>query len=431
MTIFNGLHRIYAGFVNPPLAAKQDGALRVGLLGASNIAPMALILPSRSHPEVIVAAVAARDQKKAETYAKKHSIPIVHATYQELLDDPSIDCVYIALPNSLHYEWALRSLQAGKHILLEKPSCSNAEEARMLFNHPLATGPNSPVLLEAFHYRFHPAWQKFLSLIHDDPLSSPIQHAYSQQYLVKGAFPKDDIRFNYSLSGGALMDFGTYNVSCLRQILRSEMEVVDASYRGRTVEREGDEQIDQAIRANYKTASGSTAEFVADLASSGGWPAFLPSSWTQNWPSMGWPKCVVELKEKEVEADQSVGTGELHTVQRKVTFWNHLAPSIYHRIDVVDTHAVRSEGSVVRTWIDRQTIKAYHWLNKDNLVNVDWWPTYRYQLEEFVNRIRGRPGSGVWVDGADSIGQMEAIDYTYAKAGLKPRPTSQFRLELG
>ncbi|RLL93008.1 hypothetical protein CFD26_100857 [Aspergillus turcosus] len=428
MVLFTSfLHRIYA-LINPPSPKKQDDALRFGLLGASNIAPMALIGPAKSHPEVIIAAVAARDKKKAEAYAKKHNIPVVHLSYQELLDDPAISCVYIALPNALHFEWALRALRAGKHVLLEKPSCSNTIEARALFNHPLATAPNAPVLLEAFHYRFHPAWQTFLSLIHGDRVAGPVKHASCQQYLFKGYFPLDDIRFNYSLAGGCLMDFGTYSLSCLRQILGSEPEVTEASYRGVPPVLPDAEQVDLAIRATYRTQSGATGVLVADLASSGGWPSFLPSSWTENWPSAGWPKCVVELGEKAVDGDSASATGDIHTVQRTVTMWNFLMPTIYHRIDVLDMHTIRRNGSVVQTWTETKQIKAYDWPDKQGHVGEQWWTTYRYQLEEFVDRVKGRPGSGVWIDGADSIAQMEAVDRTYEKAGLKPRPTSEFAI---
>jgi hypothetical protein len=76
------------------------------------------------------------------------------------------------------------------------------------------------------------------------------------------------------------MGFGTYTVSCLRQILRSDLEVVEASYRGVSAEVSESSQVDQSIDASYKTASGATRDMIADLAASGGWPAFLPASWT-------------------------------------------------------------------------------------------------------------------------------------------------------
>lgn len=83
----------------------------------------------------------------------------------EILDDPNIDCVLIPLPNSLHFEWAVKAIRAGKHVLVEKPSVSNSIEANILFNLPEFDQPNAPVILEAAHFRFHPVFALFQSLI--------------------------------------------------------------------------------------------------------------------------------------------------------------------------------------------------------------------------------------------------------------------------
>ena len=169
-----------------PLCQESDPKVRDSL--CFSLRPMAVIIPAKSHPEVIVAAVAARDEKRARTYAQSYHIPNVHTSYQALLDDPTIDAVYIALPNRLHYEWAMKALKAGKHVLLEKPSVSNASEARSLFRSPLLAGESSLqagvplVLLDAVHIRFHPAWQKFLSYI-DSP---NISEAISTHHVPKG-----------------------------------------------------------------------------------------------------------------------------------------------------------------------------------------------------------------------------------------------------
>ncbi|KAJ5248817.1 hypothetical protein N7468_000268 [Penicillium chermesinum] len=285
--VFSLLSRIYYGFIRPPPAHKQDDAIRFGLIGASQIAPIALIAPAKSHPEVIVAAVAARDRDRAASYAKKHDIPIVHASYQALLNDPSIDAVYISLPNSHHYEWALRALKAGKHVLLEKPSTANAAQASALFTHPLATAPNAPVLLEAFHYVFHPAWQTFLALLRD-PSAGRIESAFAAQYMPAGLVaPAGDIRWRYDLAGGAMMDFGTYPLHALRQMpgqepvkgsLGAEARLLDrAKYRG--FERE-ETEVDEYMRAWFRGDGGAEARMEADLSVTGGWP-FLPASWTR------------------------------------------------------------------------------------------------------------------------------------------------------
>ncbi|BCS14524.1 dimeric dihydrodiol dehydrogenase [Aspergillus luchuensis] len=433
MLFFDFLKRFYYAAVSSPTPRKRDDAIRIGLLGASSIAPLAIMLPALSHPEVIVAAVAARDPERARQYAEKYSIPIVHDTYQELLSDPTIDAVYIALPNSLHFEWALRSIQARKHVLLEKPSCSNADEARSLFRHPLVTAPNAPVLLEAFHYQFHPAWQAFLYQIDHLPWGATVEHVYSQQYLPKGYLEMDDIRFHYGLSGGCLMDLATYPLSCVRQVLgRGEhLNCIEALHRPLPVASDGyqpEPQIDAAIKATYATDSDKTAEIRGDLLFGGGF-SFLPAAWSHSLPSFRWPK--TEARTGEILLNEQ-NDEVRHFVRRKVTLWNHLIPTVYHRIDICDTHTLRRGEEVVKTWDVMEYAKAYNWPAGDVRAQTyqEWWTTWRCQLVEFVNRIKGRAGSGVWIDGEESIAQMEAIDDTYAQAGLLTRPTSAFEVAI-
>ena len=139
------------------------------------------------------------------------------------------------------------------------------------------------------------------------------------------------------------------------------------------------------------------------------------------------PKGEVELEERVLEDS----AGQVHSVQRNVTMWNHLAPSVYHRVDVQDTHTIRNGEQVVKSWKESKYEKAYRWAAGDARADdgQEWWSTYRYQLNEFVNKVRGSGGSGVWVDSDDSIKQMEAVDETYRKVGLKVRPTNGFELE--
>ncbi len=103
--------------------------IRIGVLGAAKIVPMALTLPARNVPEIQVTAIAARDPKRAKRFASLFRIPRVHQTYDELLNDPEINAIYNPLPNGLHAEWTIKALRAGKHVLCEKPFSSNANEA--------------------------------------------------------------------------------------------------------------------------------------------------------------------------------------------------------------------------------------------------------------------------------------------------------------
>lgn len=353
---------------------------------------------------------------------------------KELLNDPAIDAIYIPLPNGLHYEWTIRALKAGKHVLLEKPSVSNAIEARRLLDFynslPAAT---RPVILEAFHFRFTAAWQTFLSLL--EP--SKIEFAHSSQSTYAGFAPYSDIRFKYPLAGGNLMDLGTYNVACLRQVFGTEpKECVEAV--ARLPPQPHDQLCDEAMKATWVWPNGAKGEVEADLARRGDWGRNLPvlGNYMANFPSMQLPKTIVRQKE-EVVQDAGSGAaqvGEEHVQQKTFTFWNMTSPNIWHRIDILTEHTVRKVGTqtIIKKWTDTQHVKAYTWgplATQDAgkvRVGQDWWITYRFMLEEFVNRIRGRKGSGVWVDLEDSLAQMQMIDSAYIKAGLPLRPTSAY-----
>jgi len=130
-----------------------NSPIRIGVLGAAAIVPSALTDPAKSVPEVQVTAIAARDPQRAERFARRHRIPRVHQTYNDLLSDPEIDAVYNPLPNGLHAEWTIRALRAGKHVLCEKPFASNAKEAMEMAAAAQETGR---ALGEAFAYRYHP-----------------------------------------------------------------------------------------------------------------------------------------------------------------------------------------------------------------------------------------------------------------------------------
>ena len=385
---------------------------------------MAAIIPAKSHPEVIVAAIAARDEKRGQAYAKLHRIPNVHSCYQALLDDPTIDAVYIALPNHLHYEWAMKALKAGKHVLLEKPSTSNASEACSLFRSQyLARAGEASVqariplvLLDAVHIRFHPAWQKFLSLI--EP--SDVSEAISTHHIPKGLIANDDIRFQYDLSGGCLMDLGSYDVQMLRQVFGTEpVECVKASVRRMPAGL--DQNIDQAFAASWRFPNGGIGSIVADSAATGG--HYL--SWlTDGLPAIKVPMCSVKHREKIVRHPE-LQEREIVTT-KTVIIWDVLFASIWHRIDVVVDHILRctKDGRIEKQWTEKVHFKQY----SGNCGNASW-STYRHQLEQFVNKVRGRQGSGVWIDADDSIRQMEMIDGAYKKARMPLRPSSPYMLD--
>ena len=105
----------------------SEQCVKIGVLGAANITDSALLSPASNCEDVRVVCVAARDPQKAKSFAKKHGIERVHQSYEDVLQDPEVDAVYIPLPNSLHYMWSVKAVEAGKHVLCEKPMVSNAD----------------------------------------------------------------------------------------------------------------------------------------------------------------------------------------------------------------------------------------------------------------------------------------------------------------
>jgi len=230
----------------------RTGPLRIGILGAARIAPLAVIRPAREVPGVQVTAIAARDRGRAEAFAKKHEIGRVHSSYDELVDDSDVDAVYIPLPNGLHAEWTLRAIAAGKHVLCEKPFTSNEAEAIQVAD---ASDASDRVVMEAFHYRYHALAERMHTIAHDGTLGD----ITSVRTWLCFPLPKfSDIRYNYSLGGGASMDC-CYPIHALRLLGPGRPEVVSA-----TAKLHGD-KVDRAMTAHYRFPSGVTGRTDASM----------------------------------------------------------------------------------------------------------------------------------------------------------------------
>jgi predicted dehydrogenase len=233
----------------------DDVRLRIGVLGAARIAPMALIRPARAVPEAWVVAVAARDPARARAFAQRQGIPRVHETYDALIQDPELDAVYIPLPNSLHAEWSIRALRAGKHVLCEKPMASNAEEARQM---AAAAAESGRVLTEAFHYRYHPLAVRMKEIVDGGELGT-IRHLEAH-FCVPLLLPRN-IRYRFDLAGGATMDVGCYAVNVLRYLAGAEPEVMMAQARLASA------QVDRFMSAEFRFPDGRTGRVVCSLFS--------------------------------------------------------------------------------------------------------------------------------------------------------------------
>lgn len=219
------------------------------------------------------------------------------------------------------------------------------------------------------------------------------------------------------------MDLGSYNVLTLRQMFGTEPEeCIEAIPR---MMPEGyDQKCDHAFKIKWRFSNGAVGDIVADLAATGGWP--LP--WlTRNWPMLRIPMCKAVHREVVVK-DDSVSSGQEHVMVKTVTIWNMMAPTVWHRIDITESHTIRNtnDKKVLKAWDDISHKKRYGFPSQSDPTKPgeESWTTYRHQLEQFVNRIKGREGSGIWMDGEDSINQMAMIDSAYKRAGLPLRPTS-------
>jgi predicted dehydrogenase len=229
--------------------------IRIGVLGAAAIVPAALTNPARTLADVQIVAIEARDPKSSEAFARRHHIPRVHPTYSDLLADPAVDAIYNPLPNSLHAEWTIRALQAGKHVLCEKPFASNAHEAEEMARTARETGL---VLSEAFAYRYHPLIARVKDIIASGELGK-VQHIEAQFCFLLPS--PNNIRFKYELAGGALMDCGCYPVSLIRFLAEAEPVVEQAEARLFAP------QVDHRMSANFSFADGRTAYLVCDMLS--------------------------------------------------------------------------------------------------------------------------------------------------------------------
>jgi predicted dehydrogenase len=198
-------------------------SLRIGVLSTADIARRKVIPGLRRTARCEVVAIASRDAARARQVAAELDIPTSHASYEALLADPSVDAVYIPLPNHLHAEWTVAAARAGKHVLCEKPLALSAAEAETMVEACRAAGV---VLMEAFMYRHHPSWVAARELVASGRIGrlTAVQSWFS--------FFNDDptnIRNIRAYGGGALYDIGCYAVNLSRMLFEGEPDGVQAS----------------------------------------------------------------------------------------------------------------------------------------------------------------------------------------------------------
>ncbi len=190
--------------------------VRWGVLGVASHFIKRVILPVLKSDLVELYGVSSRNSAKAEETAKKYGIPAWYGSYEELLNDSSIEAVYIPLPNHLHGAWIRKAAEAGKHILCEKPLGLNAREAE---ESTAYAGSRGVSIMEAFMYRFHPQWPRAFELVGTGEIGEihTIHIVFSYQLT-----DPENIRNKLEMGGGALMDIGCYAVSISRFLLAAE-----------------------------------------------------------------------------------------------------------------------------------------------------------------------------------------------------------------
>jgi len=214
-----------------------------------------LVLPGFARSErANLAAVASRSEERARAYAAEHEIPQGYGSYDELLADSRIEAVYISLPNGLHGEWTRKALEAGKHVLCEKPLTPDAAEARELF---ALADERSLLLMEAFMYRHHPQTHMAFDLIRGGEIGKPLIVRSWFHFEVED--PSRDVRYQPEQFGGALRDVGCYCVSFSNYLLGEGPAEVAA------VAHMADSGVDQRFSGSMAYPNGALATFDCSI----------------------------------------------------------------------------------------------------------------------------------------------------------------------
>jgi predicted dehydrogenase len=227
--------------------------LRWGIIGPGRIAPRLVRALAQSDRGKLVA-VASRDLGRAQAFAAKFQIPGALGSYEALLEARDVDVVYVALPNHLHAEWTIRALEAGKHVLCEKPLALSVEDTDAIIAASSRTGR---VAVEGFMYLHHPQILRALELAHSGALG-PLE-------LVNGSFSflltyANDPRIDPSMGGGSLWDVGCYPVSFARRVAREEPEAISA------FARYDERGVDRTFIGQLRFPSGLLAQFDCGFA---------------------------------------------------------------------------------------------------------------------------------------------------------------------
>jgi len=227
----------------------------IGLLGAARITREAIVDPVKVTPQCQLTVIAARDGARAIAYAKQHGVADVAASYDQVILSNGVDLVYNPLPINLHAEWTIKALEAGKHVLCEKPFAMNAEEAQAMLSVAETSGKR---LIEAFHYRYHPAFETCLAWLAADEIGEirEIHAAFDVHIKDNGT----EIRHRVKTGGGAMMDLGCYPLHWALTVMGEAPRDAEASA---TLTPTG---VDETLQAQLSFRSGATAHLSTSMA---------------------------------------------------------------------------------------------------------------------------------------------------------------------
>lgn len=353
--------------------------INIGILGAARIARAGIIKPARFQKDVNIIGIAARDVSRAELLAKKNQIPRVHRTYEELLADRDIDAIYNPLPNSHHHEWTMKALEAGKHVLCEKPIASNALQATEMV---ALAAEKGLVLAEAIHNLYHPISTEMMKIINDGVIGK-IRRV--EAHFCTPMFKKNDIRYEYDLAGGATMDLGCYAIRLMRMLTGADQQAEKSTQQpkitAKVMAAEAtcmSPQVDQYMSADFLFTRSHLDEQTDNMISEE-----IPGHMTCALKHRAFPRITAWI----------IGeSGVLQVI-------NPFVPHRFNRL-VLMTKTGEGRGKKVSRFVRGKS-------------------SYFYQLQEFVKAVQGEENR--LISAEDSIETMRLIDDIYEMAGLKKR----------
>jgi len=257
------------------MADPSSGKFAWGILGTGNIARQ-FCKGVKTSERGMLMAVGSRSAGPAAEFAGQFGVLNSYPTYEQVIKDPDVDAVYVSLPNSMHCEWTVRALQAGKHVLCEKPLASNEAEAKKMFD---AAHNSGKTLIEAFMYRAHPQTREVMDKVRSGAIGDV--KMVRSSFCYRTARIDGNIRFDPSLAGGALMDIGCYCINFSRMVAGAD--VVDVHASGTLHER----GVDELVAGNLKFANGLVASFTCGMRVQADNTAYICG--TEGFIEMPWP----------------------------------------------------------------------------------------------------------------------------------------------